>query len=579
MRSPGGIRVDPEAGEATPLRGGRGAGGEHCGAPVFLRDFRAAERFKLKITVPPAMLRVLLLIGSVLLPAAVLSAGEPLRAVIDREIAAGWAKHGITPAPPSGDAGFLRRVTLDLVGTVPTADEAAAFLADRDPDKRSKAIDRLLADRRFAAAQADVWDVVLFGRRPGNASDTRSRPAFKAWLTRQFAEGTPYDRMVRELILAEQPGSEMFLVQFRNAPEEAAVHVSRIFLGMQLQCARCHDHPYDVWSQRDFYGVAGFFVRLVVQETGSGKSRMFSIGEKSTGDVLFSGAAKDQAPGRKGEPVKPRFLGGAELAEPPLPKDFREPTVRKDARLPPPVFSRKRRFAEWLGSADNPYLARAAVNRVWAQFMGRGLVHPVDDLREDNPASHPELLAAMAEDFRASGFDLKRLVREIVNSKAYQLAGMGPPADALPPHFQRARVRPLSAEEMVAAMRTATGHHDPKAAEGGVGEYFLRYYGEPTNGLGDFQGSLGEHLFANNGEHVRRFVRRGKGNLADRLLTSDEPWERRVDRMFLAVLGRPPDPQERDRFAAYIRDDPKPEARLEDAIWVLLNGSEFRFNH
>ena len=522
-----------------------------------------------------------LLAALVLFPVAV-RADEPLRAVIDRELRAEWKKQDVTPAPKSTDAEFLRRVSIDLVGTVPTLDETQKFLADADAKKREKLIDKLLADPRFAQAQADVWDQVLFGRRPGNADAVRVRPAFKAWLAKQFADGVPYDKLVKELLLAEQPGSEMFLVQFRGAPEEAAVQVSRIFLGTQLQCARCHDHPYDKWTQKDFYGVAGFFVRLVVQEAGSGNTRTFTIGEKNTGEVLFTGAAKDQQPGKKGEPVKPRFLGGSELTEPPTPKTAPKEVLPKNGeKLPKPAFSRKEKLAAWVTAADNPYLAKAAANRVWAQFMGRGIVHPVDDFNRENTPSKQALLQALANELAANKFDLKGLIREVVNTDAYQLSGTGAATtEALPLYFERARVRPLSAEEVVATMRTATATEiDPKNPNPGW-DYFVRYYGEPTNGLGHFQGSLSEHLFANNGEHIRAFTRRKKGNLTDQLMTATDPWEKRVERLYLAVLNRPPKPAELTKFVAFINDDPKKaEARLEDAVWVLLNSSEFRFNH
>jgi len=502
---------------------------------------------------------------------------KPLRDVIDTEIRAKWKEEKIILTGRADDAAFLRRVTIDLVGTVPTLEETTKFLADSDSKKREKLVEKLLADPRFAEAQANVWDLVLFGRNPGNIGQTRTRPAFKTWFEKQFADGVAYDKWVKEVLVAEQRGSEMFLVQFRNAPEEAAVHVSRIFLGTQLQCARCHDHPYDVWTQKDFYGVAGFFVRLVVQDSG-GMPKTFTISEKMSGEVLFSGTAKDQAPGKKGEPVKAKFLGGAELTEPALPKDFKEQPLPKDGgKLPMPAFSRKAKFAEWLAAADNPYLAKAAANRVWAQFMGRGIVHPIDDFNAENSPSHPILMKALADGFASHKFDLKWLIREIANSDAYQLAGTGAVTAALPKRFERARVRPLSAEEIVAAMRTATAS-EPESKNSGS-EYFLRYFGEPTNGLGDFQGSLAEHLFANNGEQIRNFTRRKKGNLTDQLLSATEPWEVRVERLFLAVLSRRPKPSEVTKFVAFIKDDPKPEARLEDAIWVLVNSSEFRFNH
>src|SRR5262249_40914393 len=206
-------------------------------------------------------------------------------------------------APRASDTTCLRRVYLDLVGTVPSYEETTAFLKDTDPKKREKLIDNLLDDPRFAAQQAHVWDLVLFGRHPGNIDATRKRDGFKKWLTDQFAKNEPYDRVVRNLLLAEQEGSELFYVQYRNQPEEATVAVTRIFLGTQLQCARCHDHPFEDWSQRDFYGMAGFFVRLVVVENG----KKYKIGEKSTGDVLFAGSVKELKPGQKGVPVKPKF--------------------------------------------------------------------------------------------------------------------------------------------------------------------------------------------------------------------------------------------------------------------------------
>ncbi len=344
-----------------------------------------------------------------------------------------------------------------------------------------------------------------------------------------------------------------------------------------MQCARCHDHPFENWTQKDFYGLAGFFVRIIVPDpTGSGDKARYRVGEKSTGEVLFTGAAREQKPGQKGEPIKPKFLGGPALEEPPLPKDFKEPDLRTAKTFPKPLFSRKEKLAAWLTAADNPWFARAAVNRVWSQFMGRGLVHPIDDLSEKNLPSHPELLRTLTEQFVRSKFDMKTLIREIVSSETYQLASTGPGIEAMPRWFERARVRPLTAEEMLASIRVATGSVDLK---GGYGdEYFRLYFGEPTNGQGEFQGGLAEHLFLNNGDQVRQMIYRRKGNLADTLLTSKEPWEKRVDVLFLSVLGRPPKEPERKRFVEYL-NVPKPEAPVEEAIWVLLNTAEFRFNH
>jgi hypothetical protein len=526
------------------------------------------------------MPRYWLLAAAFFVPAAV-RADEPLRAIIDREMSASWKAQKVTAAANSTDAEFLRRVYIDLIGQPPSYDETTKFLTDKDEKKREKLVEALLADPRFAPAQATVWDQVLFGRQPGNSFDTRVRPAFQKWLTKQFADGVPYDKLVKELLLAEQPGSEMFLVQFRSAPDDATVVITRIFLGTQLQCAKCHDHPFDLWTQKDFYGTAGFFVRLIVQDAnGPNNTRIVSIGEKGSGEVLFAGNAKELKPGQKGEPVKPKFLGGAVLEEPPLPKDYKEPPYPKTGeKLPKPPFSRKEKFAAWVVDPENPYFAKAAVNRVWAQFMGRGIVHPIDDFNKENEPSHPALLKALTDGFVANKYDLKWLIREIVNSDAYQLSGAGPSKEALPKHFERARVRPLSAEELFKSIHTATGVEvnpkDPYA----TWEYFLRAFGEPTNGLGEFQGSLSEHLFLNNSDQVRAFIRRKKGNLTDQILSSSEPWEKRVERMYLSVLNRAPKPKELETFVSYIKREPKPDSAVEDAIWVLINSSEFRFNH
>jgi hypothetical protein len=521
------------------------------------------------------------LAGLVLL-ATVLPAQEPQpRQVIDREIQAAWQREKITPAGRCSDAEFLRRISLDLVGTIPTAEETGRFLQDKGPAKRDKLIERLLADPRFAVHQANVWDMTLFGRFPPNYETTRKRDSFKKWLTERFARNEPYDRLVRDLLLAEQEGTEMFLVQYRNQPEDATVAVSRIFLGTQLQCARCHDHPYENWTQKDFYGMAGFFVRLTVLDSGSGKTKGPRIGEKSSGEVLFTGAVKDQKPGQKGEPVKAKFLGGAVLEEPPLPKDFKEPDYRTAKTLPKPAFSRKEKLASWLTAADNPYFARAVVNRVWSQYLGRGLVHPVDDLSGKNPPSHPALFQSLTQELVRHQFDLKWLIRELVSSQTYQLASAGHGTEAFPAWFERARVRPLSAEEILASLRMASGSEAAglRPPNDGTTEYLLRYFGEPTNGRGEFQGGLSEHLFLNNSTNVRQFIQRRKGNLADTLLTSTEPWEKRVDRLFLSVLNRPPTPAEQKRFVAHLSADAKGDARMEEAIWVLVNCAEFRFNH
>jgi len=514
----------------------------------------------------------------------------PVRQTLDAEMRAEWARQKVTPAPLCDDATFLRRVHLDLVATIPTPEEAETFLKDADPRKRTKLVDRLLADPRFARAQATEWDLVFFGRSNSNP-DMRKRDGFVRWLTEKFEKNDPYDAWARELMLAEgnsaEQGAPLFLAQFRGQALDTAENVSRIFLGTQIRCARCHDHPSDRWTQLDFYGLAAFFTRLAVVEAGTVNGlKKIVVAEKSTGDLMFTGPAKDQKPGQKGEPISAKYLNGASLEEPPVPAGFKEPDFRNlKGPAPKPHFSRKEKAAHWLTSPENPFFAKAVLNRVWTQFFSRGFYNPVDDLRLDKPPSHPALFQALERELVARKFDLRWLIREIVLSETYQRDSSGEVADAKG-GYDRFRLRPLTAEEMVAALKAATGFDAAAAANPGktplpsaFAEYTTRYFANVSDGRGDFQGNVSERLYMNNSSQVRQLLSRKPGNLADRVLASTDPWEARVDRMFLAVLSRPPRDAERARFVKYLTGGPKPDALVEEAIWVLINCAEFRFNH
>lgn len=512
----------------------------------------------------------------------------PLRDVIDAQARAAWQREKITPARPAGDAEFMRRVYLDLIGVIPSYDEAREFLASTEANKRSQLIDRLLDDPRYAQHQADVWDMVLFGRHPpGNDADKRE--GFQRWLREQFLQNRPYDQWVRDILRAEgntvDDGAPMYYVQYKNRPGDAMEALTQQFLGVQLQCARCHDHPFEPWKQLDFYGMAAFLARLDVVNAGKqGNFTKFMIGEKSTGDVLFTGPVSEQGAGKKGEPVKPRFLRGEELVEPPLREGFKE--VKFEANKPPPKpeFSRKDQLADWMTRSDNAYFARAVANRVWAQFLGRGIVHPVDNMSESNPPSHPELLNALTSSLVEHAFDLKWYIRELCNSRTYQLSSAGSVKEASPHWFEQARLRPLSAEELIESWRVATGYDaaytgkksDDRYRPLGSG-YLVRFFGQPTNGVGDFQGGLQEHLYLNNGP-LGQLVAKGKGGLLDALTNSQDALPQRIDRLFLSVLTRQPTAEEREELSAYLADDKKGE-HLSEAIWVLMTCSEFRFSH
>jgi len=530
-----------------------------------------------------------------------------LREIVDARIGAAWQAQGIIPSSPSSDGEFLRRIWLDLAGIIPTYAETAAFLADESVDKRPRLIDRLLDDPRYAQHQADLWDLILFGRNPPGYG-TDQREGFQRWLRQQFAANRPYDEWVRELLQAEgnsvEQGTPLYYVQYRGQPEDLTEVVTQTFLGVQLQCARCHDHPFEPWKQRDFYGMAAFFARLEIAEVGSKDNRtLYALAERSTGEVLFTGPVSEQRPGQEGEPVDPRFLAGERLVEPALPEGFEEPQVEPGTLPPLPFFSRKERLVDWLTRPENPYFARAIANRLWAQLMGRGLVHPVDNLSASNPPSHPELLDSLASWLVENRFEVKGYLRELANSRTYQLsaapratAGAADTAveEAHPQWFQHARWRPLSAEELIESWRVASGYDDAVAAQPTnqgdetveppdrfrplTRDYLLMFFGQPNDGMGYFQGGLNEHLYLNNGE-LDRLIVDASGGLWYELMREDLSWENRVERLFLQTVNRPPRPGERERLVALFSSDPEPGGRLRQAIWALMTSSEFRFNH
>lgn len=517
---------------------------------------------------------------------------QPLHAIIDQHVSAVWQRENLQPAEKSSDFEFLRRIYLDLVGTIPSHDETVLFLGDASASKRDELIDRLLADPRFAQHQSDIWDLVLFGRNPPGY-ETDRRPGFQNWLKEQFAGNVPYDQWARQILRAEgntvDNGPPMFFVQYRNQPEDASEAVSQIFLGVQLQCARCHDHPFEPWKQVDFYGMAAFLSRLDVVNVGKKDDlNLYVIGEKSTGDILFTGPASQATPGKKGDPVKPKFLLGDPLVEPPLPEGFKEVKFEDKKQPPSPQFSRKDQLADWVtDSTRNPYFARAIANRVWAQFFGRGIVHPVDNMSPSNVPSHPELLDEITKSLVAHQFDLKWYIRELCLSRPYQLSSRGKTGEPMPRLFEHARTRPLSAEELADGWRVATNFQMPESSankkqnpsrfhplESG---YMLKFFGQPNSGTGDFQGGLQEHLYLNNGP-IGNVIQSGKGSLLESLAEASVPIESRVQRLFLAVLSRPPNEEEQAKFVEFLAAD-KQQDRWRTAVWVLLTCSEFRFNH
>ncbi|HUR55804.1 MAG TPA: DUF1549 domain-containing protein, partial [Gemmataceae bacterium] len=340
-----------------------------------------------------------------------------------------WAKlktMGILPSEPAGDAAFLRRTYLDALGTLPTPEEVRAFLKDADPDKRAKAIDAILDRPEYADYWAQKWaDVMLVNR---DKLGDRGSYEMHRWLRSQFAANRPYDEWVRELIAASGPASRVGPVNFYRAsatPEEMTRAVSQAFLGIRLECAQCHHHPFEKWSQDDFYGLAGFF---------NGVQRKKLPGDD---EMVFHAGHRPQKMPLTDRPVTTRPPDG-----PALTASDGDP---------------RRQLADWMTKADNPYFARLVVNRLWKHYVGRGLVEPEDDLRSTNPAINEPLLDHLAKTLVASKYDLKAVTRQILRSWVYQLSSVPNATNTDDEQYgSRYRVKRLPAEVLLDAICTVT---------------------------------------------------------------------------------------------------------------------------
>ena len=484
---------------------------------------------------------------------------------------------GIVPSPPAGDAAFLRRAYLDAAGILPTREEVEAFLSDASPDKRARLVDRLLERPEFVDYWAYKWsDLLLVSSRSLGPNNVR---AFYGWIRDAVARNTPWDRFVYELTTAtgrtdEVGAANYFLIH--RSPIDLAENYTQAFLGLTLTCARCHNHPMEKWTQVEYYAFANLFARVSTKQIGSsaGKPDVATVFSAASGDILHP---------RLGVALPPRPLDAE-----PLPAG-----AEKD---------RREYLAEWLTGPDNEQFARTLVNRVWANFMGRGLVHPVDDLRFTNPASNEPLLEALSRQFVEDGFDVKALIRRIMTSATYQRSSRvveGNEKDAR--FYSHYLPRRLPAEVILDAFSQVTGV--PEAFEGypagtralqlpdtRVDSYFLTVFGRParivTSAAERMQDpTLPQALHAINGDTLNRKLR-ADGGLVARLVSGDHSDAEIVEALYLSALSRPPAAHERQALLAKMQAatsrTPGPAGRralVEDLAWALLTSTEFLFNH
>jgi hypothetical protein len=394
--------------------------------------------------------------------------------------------------------------------------------------------------------------------------------SFHNWVRACVRDGKPLDEMVRDIITAEgstfTEGPANFYMAARN-PADWAENATQVFLGVRVGCARCHHHPFEKWSQDDYYGMSAFFVRL-----GTKTSQEFGLFGRE--QVVYLKPGGEQTHPRKGGVVKPHPLDGP---------------VMDDA------FDRRVKLAEWMTAKGNPFFARNLVNRFWGYLMGRGLVEPLDDLRATNPASNPELLDALAKDFVAHKFDLKHLLRTILNSRAYQLSAAATPgnaADAGNVHYARFTVRRLTAEQLADALDFATGTKQKYAGlplgtraiqlpDAEVKSFLLDVFGRASRKIvceceRSGQPNIAQALHLLNGDFLNAKIADAKGRV-EALLKAKKALPEIVEELYLVTLSRPPRPEEATRALGWIRDAATPREGVQDLLWVLLNSREFLF--
>lgn len=508
-------------------------------------------------------------------PSATVGAFPPLVNYIDEHVFAKLRQMGLSPSAGADDSAFLRRLYVDVAGRVPTPEEAAAFLDDQAAGKRAALIDRLIQSGDYATNFADKWVVLLRANR--DQAGFATTVAMHQWLRQVFSENMPYDRFVRELITAtdEHPASGWWLSQTNLANKElvaaervkdAAEDAAVLFLAQRISCAKCHQHPFDRWSQADYHGFAAFFTQVRVKPTGDSALKRL---------VHASGPARIPHPSTE-ELLGPRVLGGPAMDVP----------ADEDPR---------NRLAAWLTSPDNPAFARAIVNRMWSHFFGRGIVDPEDDMRETNPPSNPALLDALAADFKAHGFDIAHLVRTICNSATYQRSAT--PEDGNRDdlrNFSRHHPRRLKAEvlfdaiDMLAGTRTRfqgvpAATRSMELPDNGSGTMFLSVFGRLRGdaacecGRNSASANLGQSLQLINGAEILTKLADKSGRASRLAADKTRSLDSRIDELFLAAYARRPTAAESAELRSYLEVRESSVAAFEDVIWVLVNTKEFLF--
>jgi len=505
---------------------------------------------------------------------------------VDRHIDAKLRTLRMNPSDVAGDHQFLRRAYLDLLGVLPTVDEAKSFVLSNDRKKRSKLIDQLLERSEFAEHWAIKWADLL--RLEEKALDRKGVELFHRWIRESIANNKPVDQFVREIITARGSTYQNPPANFYRAartPITRAETVAQVFLGTRLACAQCHNHPFDKWTQDDYYDWAGLFARVdykvLENRYRDGLDKHAFEGEQ----VVFTALKGEVKNPRIGKDASPRFLGRV------------EPIDEEQDRL--------EELAAWLTGPDNKLFARVQANRIWYHLMGRGIVDPIDDFRATNLPSHPELLDELTPDFVSSGYDLKHLIRVIMNSRAYQTSSLPNDTNAEDTiNYSHSLVRRLDAEEVLDALSQVTGaplkfDGYPEGFRAGQipgvhaiamrrskitdADKFLQVFGKPERLLATEEErscttNLGQALQLMTGPALAELLSNKNGRL-DKLLASGKSSGEMLDDLYWTALARPPTLTETAALSRHLEQATDKRAALEDITWSIVNSKEFVMRH
>ncbi len=502
--------------------------------------------------------------------------------IVDRFTAKKWRELGLVPSELTSDAEFIRRVSLDLCGTLPTPRQVNDFVADKNPKKRDKLVNRLLESPEYSYYFANKWADVLRVKRRGQPERAKGTFAFHSWIRKAIARDMPYDEFARDILGAT--GDELSCpptVWYKelSKPEEFVDDAAQVFLGLRLACAQCHHHPYEKWSQDDYWGLAAFFGRV-------GRKQIPVLGANNNGGQSNHVAVFNQSRGsvtnkKTGRPAVMKPLDGKPV----------EVSSYDDPR---------QSLADWMVAKDNPFFARAVANRYWAHFFSRGIVDPLDDMRITNPPSNPELLDALAKELTDHNYSLKHLIRVIVKSRTYQLSSTPNPSNQHDKqNYARYYPRRMQAEVLLDAVNQVlaapagfgglpTDRHAPNRAimlpDESFTSYFLDVFGRPQRISACecervSEANLAQSLHMLNSDEVQGKLSRGGGRADQLARDAKRPDAEKVDELFLwAFARRPSDEQRRVALEQIGKHAANKKLAYENILWALLNTKEFVFN-